>query len=575
MRERDLRRIDPSKPFFTPEGSFWTNCTTELLASTTEADRQARTRNRCNGQRYESVALIALRCGQERLGLLQLNDHRRGMFTPEVIAFWERLAGHLAVALARARAHEAMRQAKEDWEQTFNSVPDCVAVLDDQHRVILANQAMAERLGVTAGQCVGLHCYEAVHGTTRPPEFCPHTQTCGDHREHTVEVHESRLGGDFLVSTTPRFDEQGRFTGAVHVARDITDSKRAEAALRESEDRFHTLVEQASDAFFVHDGEGRFIDVNRQACKSLGYSREELLQMGVLDIERDFDLPQAQQAWQRIAPGESHTLYGRQQRKDGTVFPVEVRLTTCQIAGQRLYLGLVRDITERKRAEEQIRAALAEKEVLLKEIHHRVKNNMQVISSLVALQAERLPDAAMREVLQDVTHRVRSMALVHEKLYQSADMARVEFAEYAQSLLNYLWRAHETTGPDIRLALDLEPVPLSVNAAVPCGLILNELVSNALKHAFRDGGYRSEALVGGEVAVSLRRGPEGRVCLRVRDNGTGLPAGLDWRQADTLGLRLVQMLAGQLDATVDVCSNQGTEFTVTFGGPMTMENGKP
>jgi two-component sensor histidine kinase len=224
-------------------------------------------------------------------------------------------------------------------------------------------------------------------------------------------------------------------------------------------------------------------------------------------------------------------------------------------------------IAERKQSEERIRASLAEKEVLLKEIHHRVKNNMQVISSLVSLQAERLPDAAMREVLQDVTHRVRSMALVHEKLYQSADMARVEFAEYAQSLLAYLWRAQGAAAPGLRLALDLEPVPLSVNAAVPCGLILNELVSNALKHAFRDRAS-------GVVSVSLRGGPQGQVCLRVRDNGTGLPAGFDWRQADSLGLHLVQMLAGQLHATVDVSSKEGTEFAVTFDGPKTLENGR-
>ena len=222
------------------------------------------------------------------------------------------------------------------------------------------------------------------------------------------------------------------------------------------------------------------------------------------------------------------------------------------------------DITERKRAEEalregeeRLRASLAEKEVLLKEIHHRVKNNMQVISSLVALQAERLPDAAMRAVLQDVTHRVRSMALVHEKLYQSADMARVEFAEYARSLLSYLWRAHGSAASGVRLVLDLEPAPLSVNTAVPCGLILNELVSNSLKHAF-------SGRPGGEVAVSLRCGPEEQVWLRVRDNGAGLPEGLDWRKADSLGLRLVQMLAGQLHATVEVSSAEGTEFKVTF-----------
>lgn len=229
-------------------------------------------------------------------------------------------------------------------------------------------------------------------------------------------------------------------------------------------------------------------------------------------------------------------------------------------------VGAFLDITPLKRAEDQLRASLAEKEVLLKEIHHRVKNNMQVISSLVALQAERVPNAAMRAVLEDVTHRVRSMALVHEKLYQSADMAQVEFAEYALSLLNYLWRAHGTAASGVRLATDLEPVRLSVNAAVPCGLVLNELASNALKHAFRDR-------TGGEVSVVLRGSPEGQVCLRVRDNGSGLPAGFDWRQADSLGLRLVQMLAGQLHAAVEVGSGEGTEFTVTFGGSKPLENG--
>jgi two-component sensor histidine kinase len=223
--------------------------------------------------------------------------------------------------------------------------------------------------------------------------------------------------------------------------------------------------------------------------------------------------------------------------------------------------GIVQDITARKHAEEALKASLSEKEVLLKEIHHRVKNNMQVISSLLSLQASHLPDDSMRAILQDVTHRVRSMALVHEKLYQSADMARIEFAEYAQTLLGYLWRAHGTPTSYIRLALDLEPTPLSVNAAVPCGLILNELATNALKHAFR--GRNS-----GEVIVSLHGNPEGQVCLRMRDNGTGLPAGLDWRSAKSLGLCLVQILAKQLSATVEVSSvgGEGTEFSVTFGG---------
>jgi PAS domain S-box-containing protein len=245
-----------------------------------------------------------------------------------------------------------------------------------------------------------------------------------------------------------------------------------------------------------------------------------------------------------------------------TFFPEEVELmksVTDQVAVAMQRLKAEKALRE---SEKRIRTSLGEKEVLLKEIHHRVKNNMQVISSLVSLQADQLQDAAMRAVLLDVIHRVRSMALVHEKLYQSADLAGVEFSEYVQSLLNYLWRAHGNVASKIRLFLDLEPVFLSVNEAVPCGLILNELASNALKHAF-DGHE------GAEVTVSLRGSTQGLVCLCMGDNGIGLPSGFDWVRARTLGLRLVQMLAGQLHATVELSKNRGTQFTITFNAAKT------
>jgi len=161
--------------------------------------------------------------------------------------------------------------------------------------------------------------------------------------------------------------------------------------------------------------------------------------------------------------------------------------------------------------------------------------------------------------LREVTHRVRSMAMVHEKLYQSGDLARVDFGDYTQGLLNYLWRAHGGAAEHIHLTLDLAPVMLAVNAAVPCGLILNELAGNALKHAFNE---RSA----GQVVISLQRDTEDRVRLSVRDDGIGLPPGFDWRQSRSLGLRLVQMLAGQLHAAVEVHSKAGTEFTLTFPG---------
>ena len=218
------------------------------------------------------------------------------------------------------------------------------------------------------------------------------------------------------------------------------------------------------------------------------------------------------------------------------------------------------DLTPIKLAEEALKANLVEKEVLLKEIHHRVKNNMQVVSSLVDLQADAVQDPVMRAIFQDVNYRVRTMAMVHEKLYQSADLARVEFADYTQSLLGYLWRAQGSAASSIQLKFELKPVFLSVTAAVPCGLILNELFTNALKHAFQ--GRKS-----GKVIVSLFEDERRKVCLSVRDDGIGLPPDLDWEHSRSLGLRIVRTLARQLHGVVEVIRNEGTQFTILFDNP--------
>jgi PAS domain S-box-containing protein len=228
-------------------------------------------------------------------------------------------------------------------------------------------------------------------------------------------------------------------------------------------------------------------------------------------------------------------------------------------AGQAVrFTGTVQDITESKRAEELIKASLAEKEIMLREIHHRVKNNLQVISSLVSLQADTLTDEEMRGEFNDVRDRVRSMALVHEKLYQTGDLAHMNFADYAASLLQYLWRSHGALAEKVRLNLKVASVTLPIESAVPCGLILNELAGNALKHAFPDNRC-------GEVTVGMEHDPvSGEVSLLVSDDGVGLPEGLEWRQARSLGLRLVQMLAGQLQGTVDTGPGPGAEFRVVF-----------
>lgn len=206
---------------------------------------------------------------------------------------------------------------------------------------------------------------------------------------------------------------------------------------------------------------------------------------------------------------------------------------------------------------EQLKASLREKEILLKEIHHRVKNNLQVISSLIDLQADRQPDPKVRALFRDARDRVRSMAMVHEKLYQSEDLARTELGAYTKHLMNELFQAHGERSGRIRLALDLQPLHLPVDMAIPCGLILNELATNSLKHAFVGQEH-------GTISITLTRVEPSRVRLVFHDDGRGLPAGLDWRGASSLGLRLIRMLSDQLGAELQVQNGKGTTFELEF-----------
>jgi two-component sensor histidine kinase len=206
---------------------------------------------------------------------------------------------------------------------------------------------------------------------------------------------------------------------------------------------------------------------------------------------------------------------------------------------------------------EQIRASLREKETLLKEIHHRVKNNLQVISSLLSLQSDKLTDSAARKLLLDSRDRVRSMALVHEKLYNSHDLAQVELGEYTRSLMNDLLQAHAALASKVRLRIEQDAVFVPVDVAIPCGLILNELATNALKHAFHN---RAE----GEIAIETRRLDDGNIRVVFSDDGSGLPPGLDWRTTDSLGLRLIRMLTEQLGGTSELVNGQGTRFELNL-----------
>ena len=221
---------------------------------------------------------------------------------------------------------------------------------------------------------------------------------------------------------------------------------------------------------------------------------------------------------------------------------------------------LQQEIYDRKQIEETLRTALQEKEVLLKEVHHRVKNNLQVISSLLDLQTDCIENEKMQDVFRESQNRIRSMAMIHEQLYQTPDLARIDFVDYVESLTSHLFRSYRTQANQVTLHLDIASIYLSIETAIPCGLIINELVSNALKHAFPDDR-------GGDISIELQPREAQDLSLVIRDNGVGLPSDMDFRQSRSLGMTLVMTLVKQVSGVMEWDNDNGLEVQIVFSHP--------
>jgi len=344
-----------------------------------------------------------------------------------------------------------------------------------------------------------------------------------------------------------------------------------QVALTAAQERYFDLYDLAPVGYFTVNKNGIITEVNLAACTLLGMTKPLLLKHPFAHFICAEDTDSFHQYRQQLL--ERHAASAREaqpplasgdlrlKKADGAFVWVQLHgAITKDTAGEPSFCIVVADLTVRKQAE-QAQISLTEKEVLLKEIHHRVKNNLQIICSLVSLQADTLTDDHCRTQLAEVRDRIRAMAFVHEALYQTDNLAKLDFADYANRLVHYLSEIHRGTIGAVELKLAIPSVLLPVDQAVNCGLILNELATNALKYAFPDNRP-------GTVTVAMEHNSAtGTICLRVQDDGIGLPAGLDWQQTKSLGLRLVHMLGGQLHGTVEVGPGPGTEFRISFKLP--------
>ncbi|MFA5331769.1 MAG: PAS domain S-box protein [Methanoregula sp.] len=500
---------------------------------------------------------------------------------------------------ARRIADENLKKAEEKYRNIFETALDGIYQISPKGLLLTANPAMARILGYDSVDDL----ITTVTDTAR--QLWVHQE---ERKNYLRQLRENNTVQDFecgfyrkdksqiwvsLTTHTVRGTE-GKILVSEGILVDITRRKNDERNLIDRESEYRTILRTTMDGFSVTSQNGEFLDTNDAFCRLTGYSREELLTLNFADIQANKTAEESEQQIREIIGKGEERFETQYRRKDSSVIDVEVSVVVSDRHGGQ-FITFHHDITERKRilvdlenarneleqkvlartgelkeineslraeielrteAQNKIVSSLREKEMLLKEIHHRVKNNMQVISSLLFMQARAQNDEKVKAILKESQDRIKAIALVHEKLYQSTDLDRIDYTDYLQKITGHLFESYKVDQTVITLHLNSEKAVLHIDKAVPCSLIINEMISNSLKHAF-PGGRK------GVITIDFRKGTENYI-LTYSDDGIGIPEGITFDRTESLGMQLINGLTKQINGSIKLDRTAGTKYTITF-----------
>ena len=463
--------------------------------------------------------------------------------------------------IERTNAEKKLQQAQKYASSIIDSSLDMIVATDIDYNINEFNTAAESTFGYSKDEVLGKNLSILFSDEHEMAKVIDRITGQGSLAN---EIINRKKDGTFFISflsASVLKNEKGEIVGAMGVSRDITAIKKAEEELRLSEERHRAIYDQAYIGIARIAKMGRFLLVNERLCDMLDYSSEELYKKTFYELGLPEEVEEGLVDWDQLLSGRIKN-FSREQtyvRKDGELLSANVTVSLVRDSNDNpnYFVAVFEDITERKEYERQLEESIKEKEVLLKEVHHRVKNNMQVISSILNLQSSYISDENALAILRESQDRIKSMSFVHESLYQSKTLSEVNFAEYIQNITRNLYHSYGRPEGGIELEFELENLYLNLDTSIPCGLIINEIVSNSLKYAFQ-GRER------GKIKIEFSKLSDGRLKLIVSDDGIGLAEDFDIENAESLGLQLVTTLITQVSGELEIDVSSGTKFNIVF-----------